>query len=191
LLVYLHVLDAPPNSTHPNAIPRDQIVSVLMGKVNSGKVNITLGEVTIIPSIRTPPNNTCPSVQPSVVITTTVMPTITVTAVLMPNATTPTTAISPPIVSADTVTTVTATIRPSVHVTTVTSTIMVSSTCVKEEESKGLSTGLAAGLSLGMLFIGIFIGVVSVAVTVWVIRRRKSAKYDASVYSRQKDEAII
>jgi len=61
LLVNLNVLDVPPYSIHNNTSPREQIVSMLVEKVNSGKVKITLGKVTIKPMIRMPPNNTCHS----------------------------------------------------------------------------------------------------------------------------------
>ena len=47
----MHVLDTPPYSIHQNTMTRDQIVSQLMDKVNSGQVNITLGGVTIKPTI--------------------------------------------------------------------------------------------------------------------------------------------
>jgi len=75
LLVNLHVLDAPPYSIHSNAVPRDQIVAMLMDQVNSRQVNITLGDVTITPSIRIRPNNTCPNLsnmQPSATMTSTI-----------------------------------------------------------------------------------------------------------------------
>ena len=47
----MHVLDTPPYSIHQNAMTRDQIVSQLTTKVNSGQVTITLGGVTIVPTI--------------------------------------------------------------------------------------------------------------------------------------------
>jgi len=119
------VLDLPLYSIHPNAVPRDQIVSMLVDQVNSGNVRITLGEVTITPSLRIRSNNTCPT------------------------------------------------------------------TCVKEEESDGLTTGPAVGLGAVMLVIGIIIGIVSAFLTMWVIRRGKLASYNASAYSKQKDDAVI
>ena len=86
LLVNLNVLDTPPYSIHNNTSPRDEIVSTLMDKVNSGKVNITLGGVTISPSIRSPPNNTCHSSSHSHPTATTSMThvpsTVTVTATM-------------------------------------------------------------------------------------------------------------
>ena len=47
----MHVLDTPPYSIHQNTMTRDQIVSQLMGKVKSGQVTITLGGITIKPTI--------------------------------------------------------------------------------------------------------------------------------------------
>lgn len=54
----MHVLDAPPNSMRPD-ISRDQIVSRLMDRVNSGQVSITLGGVTVKPSLRRRGNVAC------------------------------------------------------------------------------------------------------------------------------------
>ena len=48
----MHVLDAPPYSIYQNTMSRDEIVSQLMDKVNSGKVTITLGEITVKPSLQ-------------------------------------------------------------------------------------------------------------------------------------------
>ena len=48
----MRVLDAPPYSIHKNSMSRDEIVSQLISKVNSGQVTITLGEVTFQPSLR-------------------------------------------------------------------------------------------------------------------------------------------
>lgn len=49
-----------------NAVSRDEVVSLLMEKVNNGQVIVTLGELSIVPLIRIPPNTTCPnSVQPT------------------------------------------------------------------------------------------------------------------------------
>ena len=42
-------------------MPRDQIVSQLMDKVNSGQVTITLGDVTIKPSLRMRNDTSCSS----------------------------------------------------------------------------------------------------------------------------------
>ena len=47
----MHILDTPPYSIHQNTMTRDQIVSQLMGKVKSGQVTITLGGITIKPTI--------------------------------------------------------------------------------------------------------------------------------------------
>ena len=55
------MLDTPPYSIHQNAMPRDQIMSQLMDKVNSGQVIITLGEVTIKPSLRMRNDTSCSS----------------------------------------------------------------------------------------------------------------------------------
>ena len=63
--------------------------------------------------------------------------------------------------------------------------------CVKEEESDGLATGPAVGLGAVMLVIGIIIGAVSAFLTMWMITRGKSASYNASAYSKQKDDAVI
>ena len=46
------MLDAPPYSIRQNVMSRDEIVSQLMEKVNGGMVSITLGQVTIQPSLR-------------------------------------------------------------------------------------------------------------------------------------------
>ena len=43
----MYVLDTTPYSIHQNTMTRDQIVSQLRDKVNSGQVTITLGGVTI------------------------------------------------------------------------------------------------------------------------------------------------
>ena len=57
----MHVLDTPPYSIHQNTMTRDQIVSQLTTKVNSGQVTITLGGVTIKPtlSIEMQNDNSC------------------------------------------------------------------------------------------------------------------------------------
>jgi len=120
LAVFVRVLDTPPYSIHPNAIQSSQIVSTLMNKVNSGQVSITLGKVTISPSIRAAPGS-CNS-------------------------------------------------------------------CV--EESEGLGTGAVAGLSIGMVIIGIIVGVVSTLLTIWLIRKGKSASYQTSPYSKQTDDVV-
>ena len=90
-----------------------------MNKVNSGQVSITLGGITIAPSIRAAPGscNSC------------------------------------------------------------------------AEESEGLGTGAVAGLSIGMVIIGIIVGVVSTLLTIWLIRKGKSASYQTSPYSKQTDDA--
>ena len=58
----MRVLDAPPYSIHKNSMSRDEIVSQLMDKVNSGQVTITLGEVTFQPSLRMQNDNCSPSI---------------------------------------------------------------------------------------------------------------------------------
>ena len=120
LAVFLRVLDTPPYSVNTNTIQSSQIVSMLMNKVNSGQVSITLGGVTISPSIRPAPSscNSC------------------------------------------------------------------------EEESEGLGAGAVAGLSIGMVIIGIIIGILSTLLTIWLIRRGKSASYQTSPYSKQTDDAV-
>ena len=129
LLVNLNVLDTPPYSIRNNSSPREQVVSTLMEKVNSGKVKITLGGVTITPKIRMPPNNTCHS-------------------------------------------------SSHPHPTATTSmTVTPSATCVKAEESKGVSTGAAAGLSIGVFVVGIFVGAVSAILITWMMRRGKTGSY--------------
>jgi len=120
LAVFIRVLDTPPYSIHPNAIQSKQIVSTLMNKVNSGQVSITLGGVTITPSIRAAPGS-C-------------------------------------------------------------------SSCV--EESEGLEAGAVAGLSIGMVIIGIIVGVLSTLLTIWLIRKGKSASYQTSPYNKQTDDVI-
>ena len=47
------------------------------------------------------------------------------------------------------------------------------------------------GLVIGMLIVGIIIGLVSAALTMWVIRRGKSASFKTSNYSKQKDDTVI
>ena len=53
------MLDAPPYSIRQNIMSRDEIVSQLMDKVNSGTVTITLGQVIIQPSLRVRNEATC------------------------------------------------------------------------------------------------------------------------------------
>ena len=53
----MHVLDTFPYSIHQNTITRDQIVAQLRDKVNSGQVTISLGVVTIKPTITDTPCN--------------------------------------------------------------------------------------------------------------------------------------
>ena len=55
----MHILDAPPYSIHQNTMTRDQIVSQLTTKVNSGQVTITLGGVTIVPTIEMQNDASC------------------------------------------------------------------------------------------------------------------------------------
>ena len=57
----MRVLDAPPYSIHKNSMSRDEIVSQLMDKVNSGQITITLGEVTFQPSLRLQNDSCSPS----------------------------------------------------------------------------------------------------------------------------------
>ena len=55
----MHVLDAPPYSIHQNTMTRDEIVKQLTTKVNNGQVTITLGGVTIKPTIRMQNDTSC------------------------------------------------------------------------------------------------------------------------------------
>ena len=55
----MHVLDTPPYSIHQNTMTRDQIVSQLTTKVNGGQVTITLGGVTIKPTIEMQNDTSC------------------------------------------------------------------------------------------------------------------------------------
>ena len=59
IIVFMHVLDAPPYSIHQNTMTRDEIVKQLTTKVNSGQVTITLGGVAIKPTIRMQNDTSC------------------------------------------------------------------------------------------------------------------------------------
>lgn len=162
------MLDTPPHSRHKNALPRDQLVSLLMEKVNAGEVNITLGEVNIIPSVRVP--STCSNI---------VQPTMTTVSV---------TAVSVITVSTTAVSMATSVIVSVPHPT-------ASSMCNNVlEDSSGLASGAAAGLSIGVFVAGVFVGVISTVLTCWVMRSSvKSHKYSTSraPYSKQRDDVVI
>ena len=59
IVVFMHVLDAPPYSMHQNTMTRDEIVTQLTTKVNNGQVTIILGGVTIKPTIRMQNDTSC------------------------------------------------------------------------------------------------------------------------------------
>lgn len=183
LLLNLRVLDTPPNSRHgSSAVPRDEIVSLLMAKVNAGKVNITLGKAIITPSIRIPPTTSCSaSVQPTM----TSVSMVTNTVFVSMTTTTTSVAISM------------ATNTVSVSMTTSYPTNTPAVPCGNndsKEDSSSLSSGAVIGLSIGMFVAGAIVGLISTVFTCWIMRsgvKSRSGRYSTSSYSKQRDDIVI
>jgi len=183
----MHVLDTPPYSIHQNAMSRDEIVSQLMNQVNSGKVTITLGEVTVKPSLQMQSmNDTCSPSTPSK------NDTCSPSTPPKNNTCSPSTPSKNDTCSPST---------PSKNDTCSPSTSSKNDTCSpgmqsrnctcspsKEEDSDGVAAGVVAGLSIALFFVGILIGIGLTLFLQWLVKG-KISKYNVS-YNKQRDEVI-